>query len=547
MSPLSTEWASTMHAKGTDGKRCAVYTRVSTASQVDDGVSLELQKERLEAYAKAYGWTITKYYEDAGFSGSTTKRPALQSMMEDAENREFDRILVYKIDRLSRSVSDFYKMSDKLADWGIGLVSTTQQYDSSTAQGKLMQNILLSFAGFERDIVVERTRDAEARLKEQGRLVCGPAPYGFRHEHKNLLYDAETLPVAKEILRRSTSGEPERELARSLGLTRDQVRSVLHNPLFAGKIAYEKRGKQGTRLPYDKWMYVSYPGIEPILDFDEWYRLQQELGMRSDRSEGLTLPLFGRMIYCTKCKHLLSAHGSSKCNKTEYACQSAGNGQKACGAQLLEHNLLPVFVSKLSEELRHFVPKFDGTDRLIEMDRKIAKYGRDITQLEGRLAIPEVSVEKVRDRIAVLRTLKHEALQERAEIGKGKAQLDEVKNVLANFEPFFHSLDRKSQLEVVHRFARRIDLGVTNIVIHWRFSENECQVPRLEVSPRTRKTGVRGRVVEIGASDPICVHIRPEKQALLSVLRESVRGSCQEPSVRVRKQRKALRHRTATR
>ena len=169
---------------------------------------------------------------------------------------------------------------------------------------------------------------------------------------------------------------------------------------------------------------------------------------------------------------------------------------------MLEHNLLPVFLSKLSEELRHFVPKFDGVDRLIETDRKITKYDRDITQLEGRLAIPEVSVEKVRDRIAVLRTLKHEALQERAEIEEEKTQLEEVTNVLANFEPFFHNLDRKSQLEIIHRFAKRIDLEVTNIVIHWRFSENECQVPRLEVSPRTRKTGVRGRVVEIGGLEP---------------------------------------------
>jgi hypothetical protein len=177
-----------------------------------------------------------------------------------------------------------------------------------------------------------------------------------------------------------------------------------------------------------------------------------------------------------------------------------------------------VFLSKLSQELHHFVPKFDGADRLIETDRKITKYDRDITQLEGRLAIPEVSVEKVRERIAVLRTLKHEALQERAEIEEEKTQLEEVTNVLANFEPFFHSLDRKSQLEIIHRFAKRIDLGVTNIVIHWRFSENECQVPRLEVSPRTRKTGVRGRVVEIGGIDNLCVQLDASYGLLLNLL-----------------------------
>ena len=196
------------------------------------------------------------------------------------------------------------------------------------------------------------------------------------------------------------------------------------------------------------------------------------------------------------------AHGSTRHNKTKYACQSGGSGQKACGAQLLEHNLLPVFLSKLSEELCHFVPKFAGADRLTETDRKIAKYDPDVAQLEGRLAIPEVSVEKVRDRIAVLRTLKLEALQERAEIEEEATQLEEVKSVLANFEPFFHSLDRKSQLEVVHRFARRIDLGITNIVIHWRFSDTDCTVGRLEVSPKGKKKGGSGRVVEIGGLEP---------------------------------------------
>lgn len=168
----------------------------------------------------------------------------------------------------------------------------------------------------------------------------------------------------------------------------------------------------------------------------------------------------------------------------------------------------------------HAMPSqvFDGADRLVEVDRKIAKCGQDVAQLERRLAIPEVSVERVRERIAELRTLKHQALQERAEIDQEKSQLDEVKKVLADFESFFLILDRASQLEIVHRFARRIDLGVTNIVIHWRFSENECEVPRLEVSPRTRKRGVRGRVVEIGGIDNLGVQLDASYGLLLNLL-----------------------------
>ena len=443
--------------------------------------------------------------------------------------------------------ADYYNISGQLNKLDIGLVSITQDFDTTTPAGKLMQSMLVGFAGFERDLIIERTLDAEARMKELGTLVCGPAPFGFKHEDKKLLHDPKTFPVAKEILNRVSCGETERAVARSLGLTRDQVRSVLHNPLFAGKIAYKKRGKKGTRLPYTKWMYVDYPGVEPVLDFDAWLQLQQELDLRSDRSEGRTLPLFGKMVYCTKCNHLLSAHGSTKRNKTKYACQSTGNGQKSCGAQLWEHKLLPVFVSEFSKELRYFLPKFGGSDRLAEADWKIAKHDSDVAQLEQRLAIPEVSVEKVRERIAQLRALKHEALQERARIDQEKSQLDEVRKVLTDFEPFFYSLSRPDQLEVVHRFARRIDLGVTNIVIHWRFSENECKVSRSEVSPGKGKKGVSGRVVEIGAADPLCVHHGPHTQLILRVLRASVHDSCRRPAPTSRRARKAPRHTTAMR
>jgi len=181
-----------------------------------------------------------------------------------------------------------------------------------------------------------------------------------------------------------------------------------------------------------------------------------------------------------------------------------------------------VFLGKLSEELRSFLPKFEGADRLAETDRKITKYDRDIARLEGRLAIPEVSVERVRERIAELRALKHEALQERAEIDQEKSQLDEVKKVLADFESFFILLDRASQLEVVHRFATRIDLGVTNIVIHWRFSENVCEVPRSEVSREARKKGDGGWVVEIGANRQSC---DPSTTLLFKLVVEVVLGA----------------------
>jgi site-specific DNA recombinase len=520
-----------------DATACVTYTRVSTSGQAEDGVSLEMQKTRMEAYACSKGWQVVRNYEDGGVSGSKMNRPALDELMKDAAAGQFKSVLVYKLDRLSRSVADYYALSAQLQRHEVGLVSITQDFDTTTAAGRMMQNILVGFAAFERDLIVERTTDAEARMKEQGTLVCGRAPFGFRHVDKQLRYNQETLDVARDILKRATSGEPEREIARSLGLTRDQIRSVLHNSLFAGKIAYGRRGKNGTRVPYGKWQYVDYVGIDPILSFDAWLQLQQELGIRSDRSEGHTLPFFGRLLYCTKCGHLLSAHGNAKRKKTKYACQSSGQAQKACGTQLWEHYLTPVVLKKLSEELRGLSPRFDGKERLAALDARTLKCDRDITVLEARLANPDMSVEKVRQRIGELRELKRTTLQERAVVDMERAQLDEVRAILADFEPFFAKLDRKSQLEVMRRFVKRIDLGVTNIVIHWRFSETDCTVGRLEVSPEARKKGHGGRVVEIGGIDNLGVQLDASYGLLLNLLPNLPADGERQPS----KQRKARR------
>ena len=126
---------------------------------------------------------------------------------------------------------------------------------------------------------------------------------------------------------------------------------------------------------------------------------------------------------------------------------------------------------------------------------------------------------------------------QRASVDEERARLDEVKGVLADFEPFFHSLDRQGQLEVIRKFVKRIDLGVTNIVIHWRFSENECELTRSEVSPRARKKGHGGRVVEIGAIDNIGVQLDASYGLLVNLLPNHPSDAERRPS----KQRKAGR------
>lgn len=164
--------------------RCAIYTRKSTEEGLDqDFNSLDAQRESAEAYIKSQrhlGWTlVATRYDDGGFSGSSMERPALQKLLEDVDERRVDCIIVYKVDRLSRSLLDFARLMDRFDQRSISFVSVTQQFNTTTSLGRLTLNILLSFAQFEREIIGERTRDKMSAARRKGKWIGGTVVLGY--------------------------------------------------------------------------------------------------------------------------------------------------------------------------------------------------------------------------------------------------------------------------------------------------------------------------------------------------------------------------------
>jgi site-specific DNA recombinase len=161
--------------------RCAVYTRVSTDHGLEqDFNSLDAQHEASQAYIRSRahaGWNMLRSrYDDGGFSGGSTERPALQRLLEDIKARKVDIIVVYKVDRLTRSLADFAKLVELFDAHGVSFVSVTQQFNTTTSMGRLTLNVLLSFAQFEREVTSERIRDKIAASKRKGLWVGGMAP-----------------------------------------------------------------------------------------------------------------------------------------------------------------------------------------------------------------------------------------------------------------------------------------------------------------------------------------------------------------------------------
>jgi DNA invertase Pin-like site-specific DNA recombinase len=196
-----------MMATASKSVRCAIYTRVSTDSGLDqDFNSLDAQYDAAQAYIRSQahaGWTLVRTrYDDGGFSGGSTDRPALQQLLVDVRAHKINVIVVYKVDRLTRSLADFAKLVELFDAHGVSFVSVTQQFNTTTSMGRLTLNVLLSFAQFEREVTSERIRDKIAASKRKGLWVGGMVPLGYELRDGKLLIVEEEAEQVRTIFRR---------------------------------------------------------------------------------------------------------------------------------------------------------------------------------------------------------------------------------------------------------------------------------------------------------------------------------------------------------
>jgi DNA invertase Pin-like site-specific DNA recombinase len=257
-------------------RRCAVYTRVSTDHRLEqDFNSLDAQCEAAEAYVRSQageGWKLVKsgVFSDGGFSGGSMERPALQRLLELIRSRGVDVIVVYKVDRLTRSLADFAKLVELFDANGVSFVSVTQSFNTTTSMGRLTLNMLLSFAQFEREVTGERIRDKIAASKKRGIWVGGVVPLGYRVKSKKLLIDeaeAETVRLIFErYLALGSLSALQRELrergvvtrSRTLAsgvaiggvpLTNGPLAHLLGNRVYLGEINHKGHSYPGEHAP----------------------------------------------------------------------------------------------------------------------------------------------------------------------------------------------------------------------------------------------------------------------------------------------------------
>ncbi|MEL6584697.1 MAG: recombinase family protein [Pseudomonadota bacterium] len=320
--------------------RCAIYTRKSSDEGLEqDFNSLDAQHEACSAYItsqKAEGWVeVATVYDDAGLSGGTLERPALQRLLSDIAARKVNRIVVYKIDRLTRSLSDFAKIVETLDAHDASFVSVTQAFNTATSMGRLTLNMLLSFAQFEREVTAERIRDKIAASKAKGLWMGGTSPFGYTPEGRSLaivedeaaivrhMFDLymdrgtqEGVAVCCEALSYRTRVRPSGHGKTTGGVffTKSHIHAVLTNPVYAGKIRHKDQVYEGQH--------------DAIVPQEQWERVQTRLTSDARRLRGATSqnppsPLKDK-LFDARGERLTPSHSTKAGKRYRYYLSKAG-------------------------------------------------------------------------------------------------------------------------------------------------------------------------------------------------------------------------------
>jgi site-specific DNA recombinase len=265
-------------------KNCAIYTRKSTDERLDmEFNSLDAQREACLSYIasqKSEGWVpVLEKYDDGGFSGGNMERPALTCLMEDIKAGKVHTVVVYKIDRLTRSLMDFSKLVEVFDAHGVTFVSITQSFNTTTSMGRLTLNVLLSFAQFEREVAGERIRDKIAASKRKGMWMGGTVPLGYDTKGRQLVINADEAERVRYIFRRylelgnindlyhdlnrqGVKGKPRKlknQILEPAPFCSSTVHYLLANPTYIGKTRHRKQvfeGQHDPIVPLDLWQAV---------------------------------------------------------------------------------------------------------------------------------------------------------------------------------------------------------------------------------------------------------------------------------------------------
>jgi len=495
--------------------RCAIYTRKSTEDGLEQEFnSLDAQRDAGEAYIasqKSEGWVcLPDRYDDGGFTGGNMERPALKRLLADIEDGKVDCIVVYKVDRLSRSLIDFSKIMDVLERKSVSFVSVTQQFNTSSSMGRLMLNVLLSFAQFEREMISERTRDKIAATRRKGKWSGGMPMLGYDVDarggklHVNDDEAARVREIFELYLNRLSLIEVVRELdARGWTTKRWTTRKgherggkpfnknslfkLLTNRIYLGKITYKDE---------------VYEGEHPAIVDEEIFERAQRLLKRNGRSGApYVRNRFGAvlkgLVRCVPCEcGMVPTHatkttsGGGNKRYRYYVCQNAqSRGWHNCPSPSVpapelerfvveqvkaigkDTNLLAETLEESRRQREEAIGKLEDEKRTLE--RELHRHNAELRELAAKGRTNGVTTDRmadVQDRIKIAEQRTTEVREQIVALSRELVDAREVGEACSLFDPLWDTLTAREQARILHLLIERIDYdgvnGTVSITFH---------------------------------------------------------------------------------
>jgi DNA invertase Pin-like site-specific DNA recombinase len=416
-----------MNKPATRKLRCAIYTRKSSEEGLEQEFnSLDAQREACEAYIasqRSEGWALVRdHYDDGGISGGTLDRPALQRLLSDIEDGLIDVVVVYKIDRLSRSLMDFSKLVEVFDRNNVTFVSVTQSFNTTTSMGRLTLNILLSFAQFEREVTAERIRDKVKASRMKGIFMGGTPPYGYKPKDRKLLTDDAEAKNVKWIFARFLEIGSATELAREVAkrgirtprgnaMSKNFLYRMLNNRAYIGEAVHKGTGYAGEH--------------ERLIDQRTWDHVQSILKesprLRANNTRAETPALLKGLLYGPDGVAFSPTHTRKGDRLYRYYVSQT----------VLKHGAGSCPVARVPAA---------------EIEAAV------IGQIRGMLRAPEVVV-------ATWRAAQPEC--------EGLAE-DEVREALAALDPLWAELFPAEQARIIQLLLERVDIGTDGLKLRFR-------------------------------------------------------------------------------
>lgn len=475
--------------------KVALYVRVSTTSQLEEGYSIEEQKAKLESYCDIKDWHVYKVYTDGGFSGSTTERPALEQLIKDAQSKLFDTVLVYKLDRLSRSQKDtLYLIEDIFLKNNIEFVSLLENFDTSTPFGRAVIGLLSVFAQLEREQIKERMQLGKlGRAKSGKSMMWSKTSYGYNYNKDTgtmTVNEYEALTV-KEIYASYLAGmsitklrdKINEEYPKQPAWSYRTIRGILANPVYCGLNQYKGQTFQGTHKP-----------IISIMDFEQ---TQRELAKRQQTAKELSNPrpfqakyMLSGLAQCGYChaplKVILGQKRKDGSRFKRYECYqrhprktrgvTVYNDNKKCESgyydmELLEHYVLtriaqlqndPDKIKELfSDDTSPAVDKQAIQKQIDSLTLKLSKLN-DL-YLDDRIALDELrakSSDFIKQRTALEEEIKKASTDKQAGQRKKIEKLLDASSVL--------DMSYDNQKVIVRELIEKVQVTSDKVVIRWK-------------------------------------------------------------------------------